>query len=156
MAEDVFLKLDGIKGESQDAQHKDEIHIGSFRFGVEQKPETAGGVAKVELHDIVIRKAFDKSSTALALACCTAKPIKTGHIVVRRAGEKPLEYIKMKLENVIVTKYRTAAGDGNDVVGEEIALNFSKYFVEYYEQKEDGSGKPGAQAGWDVKAHAKL
>ncbi|MGH7135429.1 MAG: type VI secretion system tube protein Hcp, partial [Pirellulales bacterium] len=31
-AADVFLKLDGIKGESQDDKHKDEIHVSSFSF----------------------------------------------------------------------------------------------------------------------------
>ena len=30
MAVDMFLKLDGIKGESKDHKHKDEIHIESF------------------------------------------------------------------------------------------------------------------------------
>ncbi len=32
--EDYFIKLDGIKGESQDDKHKDEIHVSSFSFGV--------------------------------------------------------------------------------------------------------------------------
>jgi len=34
---DMFLKLDGIKGESQDHKHKDEIHIESFSWGM--KPD---------------------------------------------------------------------------------------------------------------------
>jgi type VI protein secretion system component Hcp len=29
--QDAFLKLDGIKGESQDHKHKDEIHIESLK-----------------------------------------------------------------------------------------------------------------------------
>ena len=32
--EDFFLKIDGVKGESQDEKHKDEIHCHSFSFGV--------------------------------------------------------------------------------------------------------------------------
>ena len=36
MAVDMFLKLDGIKGESKDHKHKDEIHIESFSWGLSQ------------------------------------------------------------------------------------------------------------------------
>jgi type VI secretion system secreted protein Hcp len=32
--EDYFLKIEGVKGESQDDKHKDEIHVSSFSFGV--------------------------------------------------------------------------------------------------------------------------
>ncbi|HAF25425.1 MAG TPA: type VI secretion system tube protein Hcp, partial [Blastocatellia bacterium] len=36
MAVDMFLKLEGIKGESKDKVHKDEIHIESFSWGMDQ------------------------------------------------------------------------------------------------------------------------
>ena len=32
-AVDYFLKIDGIKGESQDKTHKDEIQLNSFSWG---------------------------------------------------------------------------------------------------------------------------
>jgi len=28
----MFLKIDGIKGESQDDKHKDEVHVSSYSF----------------------------------------------------------------------------------------------------------------------------
>ena len=43
MAVDMFLKLDGIKGESKDAKHKDEIHIESFSWGMNQTGAHAAG-----------------------------------------------------------------------------------------------------------------
>ena len=45
MAVDFFLKLDGIKGESADAKHKDEIDIESFSWGMTQPASShlAGG-----------------------------------------------------------------------------------------------------------------
>ena len=42
MAFDSFLKLDGIKGESVDSKHKDELEILSFSFGANN---TGGGRA---------------------------------------------------------------------------------------------------------------
>jgi type VI secretion system secreted protein Hcp len=56
MAVDMFLKLDGIKGEPRDHKHKDEIHIESFRWGMNQTGAHAtgggGGAGKVNVHDI--------------------------------------------------------------------------------------------------------
>ena len=98
MAVDMFLKLDGIKGESKDHKHKDEIHIESFSWGLNQTGAHGtgggGGAGKVSVHDISITKFLDKSSCALMLHCCNGKHIKDGLITVRKAGDKPLEYLK--------------------------------------------------------------
>ena len=50
MASDYLLKLEGIKGESLDAKHKDEIEIESFSWGATQPGTFAsggGGAGKV-------------------------------------------------------------------------------------------------------------
>ena len=44
---DYFIKFDGIKGESADAKHKDEIDIESWSWG-ETHPGRAGGPAAAE------------------------------------------------------------------------------------------------------------
>jgi len=43
MATDYFLKLDGIKGESKDSKHKDEIDLLSFSWGATQTGAHASG-----------------------------------------------------------------------------------------------------------------
>ena len=69
MAVDMVLKLEGIKGESNDDKHKDEIHIESFSWGVTQQGGFnvggGGGAGKVNVHDISISKYLDKSSALL-------------------------------------------------------------------------------------------
>jgi type VI secretion system secreted protein Hcp len=159
MAVDMFLKLDGIKGESQDHKHKDEIHIESFSWGMSQTGASAtgggGGAGKVAVHDISITKFVDKASPALMLNCCGGKHIKEGLITVRKAGEKPVEYLKIKLNDIIVSGVQ-AAGHGSDLLTENVTLNFAKFHVEYTEQAADGTGKPGGEMGWDVKANQKV
>jgi len=159
MAVDMFLKLDGVKGESKDHKHKDEIHIESFSWGMNQTGAHAagggGGAGKVSVHDISITKFVDKSSTTLMLFCANGKHIKDGLITVRKAGEKPLEYMKIKLQDILISGVQHA-GHGSDLLTENVTLNFSKFYVEYLEQKEDGSGQPGGEMGWDVKANQKL
>jgi type VI secretion system secreted protein Hcp len=159
MAVDMFLKLDGIKGESKDHKHKDEIHIESFSWGMNQTAagHTGGGhgAGKVHVHDISVTKFLDKSSTALMLHCCNGKHIKDGLITVRKAGEKPVEYLKIKLVDVFIASIQEA-GHGGDLLTENVTINFAKFHVEYLEQDEKGGGKPGGDMGWDIKANQKL
>src|SRR5579871_2569069 len=102
MASDMFLMLDGIKGESADDKHKGEIDIESFSWGLAQTGSgqrgTGSGTGKVDIADITIQKFVDKSSPTLALYCANGKHITKGKITVRKAGENPLEYLTIDLE----------------------------------------------------------
>jgi len=155
----MFLKLDGIKGESQDHKHAGEIHIESWSWGMSQTGAHGtgggGGAGKVSVHDISITKFVDKASAALMLHCCSGKHIPNGLVTVRKAGDKPLEYLKMKLQDILISGVQNA-GHGGDLLTENVTLNFAKFHVEYTEQKADGSGSPGGEMGWDVKANVKF
>jgi type VI secretion system secreted protein Hcp len=160
MAVDMFLKLDGIKGESKDHKHKDEIHIESFSWGLSQTGAFGtgggGGAGKVSVHDISVTKFLDKASPELMLHCANGKHIKEGLITVRKAGEKPVEYLKIKLTDIIVSGVQHA-GHGSDLLTESLTLNFSKFNLDYQEQDETGTPKGGpVSMGWDVKANQKL
>ena len=160
MAVDMFLKLDGIKGESKDAKHKDEIHIESFSWGLSQTGAHGagggGGAGKVAVHDISVTKFLDKASPELMLACCNGKHIKEGLITVRKAGENPVEYLKIKLTDILISGVQDA-GHGSDLLTENVTLNFAKFHVDYQEQAKDGKAAGGpVSMGWDVKANIKL
>jgi type VI secretion system secreted protein Hcp len=159
MAVDMFLKLTGITGESKDQKHKDEIQIDSFTFGMTQLGSSSfgggGGTGKVSVNEIGITKIVDKASCALMYHCCSGKHIPEGIITVRKAGDQPLEYLKIKLTEVVVTGVQHNGAAGTDLVVETVALNFAKFKVEYQEQKSDGSGSPAGELGWDLKANAK-
>jgi len=158
MAADIFLHLDGINGESKDSKHKDDIHIESFSWGMNQTGAHGtgggGGAGKVSVHDISITKFLDKSTCDLLYHCSAGKHIPNGLITVRKAGDKPLEYLKIKLQDILISGVQEA-GHGGDVLSENVTINFAKFKVEYQEQKADGSGQPGGEMGWDVKANQK-
>lgn len=160
MAVDMFLKLDGIKGESQDKSHKDEIHIESFSWGLSQSGVSGvgggGGAGKVNVHDISIMRFADKASPELMLACCNGKHIPGGLITVRKAGEMPLEYLKIKLSDIIVSSVQHSGSGAGDLLTESLSLNFAKFAVEYQQQGPDGKAQGGpVTMGWDVKANVK-
>ena len=77
-AVDFFLKLDGVEGESQDKDHKNEISLESFSFGADQSGTsshgTGAGAGKVSMHDISVTKVVDKSSPVLFQNCASGSP----------------------------------------------------------------------------------
>lgn len=158
MAVDMFLKLEGIKGESKDTKHKDEIQIEGFSWGMAQVASMAvgggGGAGKVSVHDISITKTVDSATAALMLNCCSGKHIPSGLLTVRKAGEKPLEYLKITLTDVLIASVTQGAA-GSDQVSENVTLNFGKFKMEYQVQKADGSGTPAGEMGWDIKKNEK-
>lgn len=161
MAVDMFLKLDGVDGESKDGAHKGEIDVLAWSWGESNSGTShlggGGGAGKVNVQDISITKFIDKASAKLGLYCANGKHIKEGTLVVRKAGEKPLEYLKIKMTDILVSSYSTGGSGGEDRLTENVSLNFSKIEYEYQEQKEDGSAEGGPQKfGWDIKKNEKV
>lgn len=159
MAVDMFLKLDGIKGESQDAKHKGEIDILSWGWAVNQQTVVgAGGGAgagKVQVSDLKITKKVDASSPNLVASCCGGKHFKTATLTVRKAGGDQQDYLKLNLEEVFITSV-VPEGIQDDVPTELLSLNFGKFKYAYSPQKADGTLEAAVEAGWDVKKNVKV
>jgi type VI secretion system secreted protein Hcp len=159
---DAFLKLDGIKGESADAKHKGEIDIMSFSWGVAQTGTSAtgggGGAGKVHFQDIHFVKKTDASSPLLMLNCANGAHIKEANFVVRKAGGEQLEYLKIKLTDILISSFKDhGAQKGDEIPKESITLNFAKVEYSYQPQGADGKAQGGPiLAGWDVKANQKV
>lgn len=160
MAVDMFLKLDGIKGESSDSKHKGEIDIESFSWGMAQTGSghraAGSGSGKVEVSDVTIQKVIDKSSPSLMLACANGKHVAKGTITVRKAGENPLDYLTIDLENVFVSNYHTSGANSGDVPTETVTLNFVKMKLEYWTQTDKGAKGENANFSWDVAQNTKF
>lgn len=158
---DMFLKIDGIDGESQDDKHKNEIEISTFSWGASNVGSgnlgTGSGTGKVLVQDLHVTKFMDKSSVPLFVACCTGKHIATLSLTARRAGgEKQVEYCIIKATEVYVSGFSNAGSDPNQLAQETVSFNFSKIELKYTPQKADGSGGPAINGGWDVKANKKV
>ena len=159
MAGDMFLILDGIKGESLDDKHKGEIDIQSFSWGLAQRGSgsrgSGSGTGKVEISDISIHKHVDKASPTLMLACANGKHIAKGKLTVRKAGENPLEYLTIDLESILVSSYDVNGANSGDIPMESIRLNFAKVKTEYWTQSDKGAKGENANFSWDVAKNVK-
>jgi len=69
---------------------------------------------------------------------------------VRKAGTKPLEYLKVIMKDVLVSSVSTGGNNSEDRLTETITLNFSEFKVEYSPQKADGSAGAVIGAGWNM------
>ena len=83
----------------------------------------------------------------------TGKHIASATLTVRKAGEKPLEYIVIKLDDILVTSVSTGGSGGEDRLTENVTLNFAKVGLAYKEQEKSGAGKPAVPYGWDIPTH---
>ena len=160
MAMDQFIKIGALKGESKDKTHKDEIDVLSWNWGVANSGSAhqggGAGAGKVSVQDLSFTKYLDKSSPDLMLACCNGKHFDKAVLTVRKAGENPLEYLLVTLENLMVTNVSTGASGGEDRLTENVTLNFAKVKVEYQEQDAKGAAKGGpVTMTWDIAANVK-
>lgn len=154
MAVDMFLSLEGIPGEAVDDSHGEEIDILAWSWGASQSGTThmggGGGSGKVSVQDISVTKYVDSASHLLLKTCATGSHIPTGTLTVRKAGDKPLEYIVIVLTDIIVTSVSTGGSGGEDRLTENISLNFAKFAYKYVPQNADGTGGADKEFGFDI------
>ena len=127
MAVDMFLEIKEVPGESMKKGHEGQIDIVSFSFGAVQHGSFArggagGGSGKAEFQDISIVKEVDKSSPKLFQACAAGTHFPKATIFVRKAGDKPLEYYKVELKDLIVSSVQNSGSSSGDAVMESTTL----------------------------------
>jgi type VI secretion system secreted protein Hcp len=157
-AVDYFLKIEGIDGESQDHKHKGEIQIESFSWGEAQTGSHThgggGGAGKVAMQDFHFVMTVNKASPKLMLACATGEHIKKAVLTCRKAGKEQQEFLKIELDDLLVSSYQTGGSGHSDIVPtDQVALNYAKIHFEYKEQKQDGTLGPPVKAAYDLKAN---
>jgi type VI secretion system secreted protein Hcp len=156
MATSIFARIGAIKGESRDAQHKDELDVLSWSWGVAQSGTTGhgGGVGagKATFQDLTFTHRVDRATPLLMRACATGEHIKDAAITVRKAGKGPQEYLVIKMNDVLVTSVSTSVSVEGDTV-ENVALACAKVDLEYRPQKADGSLEAGIHFKYDLKTN---
>ncbi len=157
MAIDVYLQIDGIKGESMDDKHKDWIECTSVNWGVSQPrsatASTGGGhtAERCEHQEVVFTKLADLASPILLQTCSAGKTIPKAKLEFMRAdgqGER-IKYFEIELENVLIGAIKPAVHEGS-IIQEKVGLKFSKIKWKYTQQKVTGGAGGNTSGGWDL------
>lgn len=160
MAIDVYLRMDGISGESQDEQHKGWIEATSVHWSTQQPrgatASTGGGhtAERVQMADILVGKLADLSSPVLSQTCAMGRTLPKAKIEIMRADQlgTRLKYFEIELENVLIGMVSSGVRPGS-VMSEHINLKFSKIWWCYTQQKISGGASGNTAGGWDLSAN---
>ena len=152
-ANDMFLKLGTIQGESVDKTHAGEIEVLAWSWGMSNVFTVVGGgggAGKVSFRDFTLTKYLDKATPKLMLATASGQHIAQAVLTVRRSGVTPFEWLKITFTDVVVTSVSTGGSTGETRLTENISLAFTKVLVEYTLQKPDGGVGEKVSFNWDI------
>ena len=160
MAIDVYLQIDGIKGESADSSHQGWIEISSAHWGVTQPKSatasTGGGhtAERCEHRSLSISKLADLASPILMQTCSMGKTIPKAKLEFMRADGvgKPVKYYEVELENVLIGSMEQLVNEGS-VLHDSIGLKFSRVKWKYTRQKIGGGAGGNTAGGWDLASN---
>lgn len=150
----IFLKLDGIEGESTDEAHTNEIKLSSFSFSAFNSSSYNNASKTVSkgqanMGDIAFSKEVDKTSVALFKACAAGKVIPKGVISFQSnvGDDKKIDFLKYELENVVINNYNFSASSMADESG---SLTYAKIRQIYDQRDEKGTSKGKVEGYFDV------
>ena len=153
MASDFHIKLAGVEGESDHKDHKGEIEIHSWAWGV-TNASSAGvgggsGKGKAQAGEFMFTHDYDKASPTLAKHCVSGKHFDTLVLTCRKAGEGQQEYLKITLKEAFITSLNPSGASGGDVV-ETVSVSYKD--VEFTYKPQTGKGGTGGDVkfGWNI------
>lgn len=160
MAIDVYLQIEGIKGESTDSSHKDWIECKSVAWEVLQPKSatssTGGGhtAERCEHKEIVINKLADLATPLLLQNCSSGKTIPKAKLEFLRAdgkGER-IKYFEIELVNVLISDVAPSIAEG-EILRESVSLKYSQVKWKYTQQKIKGGSGGNTSGGWDLSTN---
>ena len=158
-ANDMFLSISTLPGESLNQAHPNTIEVMAFSWGVSAPVSLASGsyqVGKASAQDFAITKRTDKTSPRLMLAVFQGTRFATVTFFVQRSGPtQPFDYLKVTLEDVVVSSFSVSGSQGDDALNESVSLSFARVKIEYTPSKATGEADLANKVttGWDIAAN---
>jgi type VI secretion system secreted protein Hcp len=149
---DIFLAIDGIPGDSTDAQHKNQISIESFAF-LAKRPSTRTTGA-VRFSGLRLDKVYDVSSPRILSAATSGRHLKSATVTFSTGGDAGTNVLTYKLSDVAVSSYEQGGANPDTKplgsLEEEIGLSPAR--VQVTEKTFGPNGNPGpvVTSSWQV------
>ncbi|ANB74045.1 type VI secretion system secreted protein Hcp [Burkholderia sp. GAS332] len=160
MSVDMYMRVDGVTGESKDANHKGWTDIQSYSWGAAQPGSMAtgsgGGIGKVSFNDLLVETFIDKAAPAVLKFCANGKHLPKVEISVCKAGGSQIEYLRITLSEVLVTSVQQGAAKGSEAVNVTYAFQAAKVRKQYWEQTDQGTRGGESVLAWDIKENREV
>jgi type VI secretion system secreted protein Hcp len=153
MASDNHIKFDGVDGESTHADHKGEIELLSWTWGVSNASNVAGGGSgkgKAQPQDFHFTHAYDKASPILAKKCAQGVHFKEVVMTSRKSGEGQKDFMKVTMKEVFITSAQPSSG-GDGAIMESISMSYGSIDFSYKPQDDKGGLGGEVKFGWNIK-----
>jgi type VI secretion system secreted protein Hcp len=146
MAINMYLKFETpeVAGSSTASEHAGEIEILSWNHGFVQPTSPtrsaagAGSVEQATHQNFTFTKYLDTATDSLLKYCWSGKQFGKATLTCYRADgatdNKPVEYLKVVMEHVIIANYSVSGGPG-DVPVENVSLDYGIVQYNYKNQK---------------------
>jgi type VI secretion system secreted protein Hcp len=143
MSVEIFLKLDGIEGESKVKGFEKSIDVLSFSWGASNPSSVArgggSGAGRADFSSISIQKEVDLSSDKMMKAVSKGTHFAKGSLHVREAGgDTPVEYYVLELKRVFVDSFNVGGAQGGGKPTESLSFSYEEVKLKYIEQTEKG------------------
>ena len=156
----IYLKMDGVDGESAKAGHEKWIEVTSFSWGASSPTslKTGGGLAAgtVNFQDANFQIAGGRASLLLLHFLNQGKHFSEITIDFTKAvgDDKEAIWWQVKSKSAFITSYNVGAtgGEYEAVPSETLTIAFGDYMQEIWEQKTEGGALESAGThGYDLK-----
>jgi type VI secretion system secreted protein Hcp len=156
MAYDLFLRIEGITGDSRDAKHAGWMDVVSFSWGVTMTPSSGTTMSRPLFTDLILTKPMDRASPVLLVSCASGKRFPTAVLQLVRTGEMRVVFMEYTLSDVMLTAYQPAGQGAEDQPLEALNLNAARIVTKYTPVAADGSAGTAITGGWDLRANTKV
>lgn len=160
-AVDLYLKLEGVTGESKDSKHKEEMELQSWSWGVANQgyygQGSGGAKGKGSVQDVTIIKHVDKSSPELFKRCLNGQHTATGKLTAyKAAGDgSRVPYLQIELKKIFISGVNASGSGGEIVPTESVSMNFEEFRYIYTPQKDDGAPDAEVAFSYNLAQHEK-
>lgn len=128
MAVEMFMRIDGIPGESQDKSFRDTIVVQAWNWGASNSVSvTPGGAGRTRpvIQDFTFIKSVDKTTPTLYLNMLQGKHINTCILSCRKVGAKD-KFLEITMSDCLLISILTDCKVGEENITGTIGINYSR------------------------------
>ena len=152
MEQQIFLRIDDVRGESQDENHREEIEVLNWSFTLNLPISTSANTRRRTQPAppvISITHYIDRASTALMLLHLRQEVIREAVLSVRSSGRNPVDYLNISMERCTIQSLTPMGEAGLNRMTETMTITFAKMKEEYTVIDHRGSPAETTTAEWD-------
>lgn len=152
MAIDTHIKFTGVDGEATHKDHKGEIEVLSWGWGVVNQSQTVGGGSgkgKAEPMAFHLTKLYCKASPVMAKKCAQGVHFDTVTMTCRKSGEGQKDFLKVTMKEAFITSTAPTGGSSGGIM-ESVSMSYKDIEFEYKPQDDKGGLGGAVKFGWNV------